>query len=730
LISSELNLILKKALKFAKERRHEYLTIEHIFLSLLTNKSAQEVLKSCDVDVDLLRLKIFNYLNQNLKTIPAGVDIEPLETPALTRVIDNMMSHIHSADKKEANVTDLLASLFTEEEAYTVSLLKKQGVERINVLENISNSDFEIKSTDSDNEEKDKESFLKKFTIDLSKLASDNKIDPVIGREKELARAIQTLCRRKKNNPLLVGEPGVGKTAIAEGLAIEIAHHSVPKVLKDSKVLALDLGSLLAGTKYRGDFEKRLKGILDEIGESDNVILFIDEIHTLVGAGSTNGGSMDASNLLKPALASGKIKCVGATTYSEYKNFFDKDKALSRRFNKIDIKEPSLDDSFKILKGLKDKYEEHHEVKYQEQSLKLAVELSSKYINDRFLPDKAIDIIDEVGASFHLLKRKRKTVTPIDIETIVAKIANIPPKTVTSNDKDLLFNLESNLKARIFGQNGAIERLVKIIKLSRAGLKSDDKPIGSFLFTGPTGVGKTEIAKELAKEMGINFVRFDMSEYMEKHSVSKLIGSPAGYVGFEEGGQLTEHIKKHPHSVLLLDEVEKAHIDVLNILLQVLDNAELTDNSGSKIDFKNVIVILTSNITSSEAPVMGFEQELSQKDTAIKKYFSPEFRNRLDDVIYFRSLDTDDVVHVVEKFIKDLETKLSDKKIKISINKKAKEFLAKKGYDKTLGARPLSRVIDKEVKEQLTEEILFGKLVEGGEVKITLRSNQLNFIYK
>jgi ATP-dependent Clp protease ATP-binding subunit ClpA len=563
----------------------------------------------------------------------------------------------------------------------------------------------------------------------LTKLSIDGKIDPVIGRDKELDRVVQTLCRRKKNNPILVGEPGVGKTAIAEGLATLINEGAVPSILKDYKVLSLDLGSLLAGTKYRGDFEKRLKGILDEIDGSDNVILFIDEIHTLVGAGSTNGGSLDASNLLKPALANGKIKCIGATTYSEFKNFFDKDKALSRRFNKIDIKEPSIEDSIEILKGLKSKYEEHHNIKYQDGAIKLAVELSDKYISDKFLPDKAIDIIDEVGASFHLLKRKRKSVTPLDIETIIARIANIPAKTITSDDMEVLQSLEKDLKARVFGQDEAIEKLVKTIKLSRAGLKSDDKPIGGFLFTGPTGVGKTEIAKELAKEMGINFVRFDMSEYMEKHSVSKLIGSPAGYVGFEEGGQLTEIIKRHPHSVLLLDEIEKAHIDVLNILLQILDNAQLTDNVGAKIDFKNVIIILTSNITSNEAPVMGFEQELSQKDTAVKKFLSPEFRNRLDDIIYFKTLDTDVVVHIVNKFIVELEAKLIDKEIKISLDKRAKEFLAKKGYDKHLGARPLSRVIDKEIKEVITDEILFGELKNGGEVKITLKKDKLNFNY-
>lgn len=725
MISGELNLILRKALKLAKDKRHEYLTIEHIFLSLLTNKDAMEILKSCRVDVDILKLKIFHYINKNIRSLPENVQVEPFETPALTRVIQSMVTHIQSADKKEANVGDLLAAIFDEEKSFSVLILKEFGLEKVDILEAITN----YKNTPIIQPKKDEsESFLEKFTINLSELATKNKIDPVIGRVNEIDRVVQTLCRRKKNNPILVGEAGVGKTAIAEGLATKIANKEVPKLLENSTLLSLDMGALLAGTKYRGEFEKRIKGILDEIEKKENIILFIDEIHTIVGAGATSGGSMDASNLLKPALANGKIKCIGASTFLEFKNHFEKDKALSRRFSKIVVNEPSLEDSVKILQGLKTKYEAHHNIKYQDSALHSAVMLSDKYINDKFLPDKAIDIIDEVGASFHLLKQKRKVVTVVDVENMIAKIANIPSKRVTQNDKDILFNLEANLKSKIFGQDEAISNLVSAIKLSRAGLRSGDKPIGSFLFTGPTGVGKTEIAKELSKELGIYFARFDMSEFMEKHSISKLIGSPAGYIGYEAGGQLSEIIKKHPHCVLLLDEVEKANIDILNILLQVMDSATLTDNSGAKIDFKNVIIIMTSNIGASEANVMGFNKDESLKNkSAVENYFTPEFRNRIDKIINFKSLSTEFVVHIVEKFINELELNLSDKNIKININQKAKEYLANKGYSKTLGARPLARIIEEEIKTKLTDEILFGGLINGGEVKITLKAEKLNF---
>ncbi len=729
MVSRELSVILKNALKFAKDKRHEYLTTEHLFLALLSNRDIKDILKSSNVDIDIIKLKIFNYLNQNIRIIPSEEKYEPYETPTLTRVMSAMVKQVQSADKKKANVGDLLVAIFSENRSFTSNILKRFGLKRVDILEAITSlENIDEKNSDKSNK-KEKESYLEKYTINLSELAKDSKIDPVIGRVSEINRVVQTLCRRKKNNPILIGEAGVGKTAIAEGLAIKLADNDIPTILKNSILFSLDMGALLAGTKYRGDFEKRIKGVLDEIDEIGNVILFIDEIHTIVGAGATNGGSMDASNLLKPALASGKIKCIGATTYLEFKNFFEKDKALTRRFSKIDVDEPSLEDSFKILKGLKSRYETHHGIKYQDNALYSAIELSNKYINDRFLPDKAIDIIDEVGASFHILKRKRKIATVSDIENMVAKIANIPSKRVSQDDKDILFNLENNLKSKIFGQDEAITNLVNSIKLSRAGLREADKPVGSFLFTGPTGVGKTEVAKELADELGIYFARFDMSEYMEKHSVSKLIGAPAGYVGFEGGGQLSEIIKKHPYSILLLDEVEKANVDVLNILLQIMDSASMTDNSGAKINFKNVIIIMTSNIGASEAPVMGFQKDENRKqESAVKNHFSPEFRNRLDKIINFKSLESVQVVHIVDKFIAELENNLSDKGIKINLNKRAKEYLANLGYDKDLGARPLARVIQEELKAKLTDEILFGGLQNGGEVKVTLKNSKLNFI--
>jgi len=730
MISNELNTIFKEAVRLAKQNRHEYLTVEHIFLALLSNKEGQRILKTIGADIELLKQKLEQHLKNTLKPLPADVVREPFETVALSRVIENMIRHIQSAEKKEATVGDLLAALFDEEHSYSVYLLKEQGIKKVDILEAISHPEIEISSEEKEDEE-EKETYLGKFTLNLVKEAKKGKIDPVIGRDKEIERVIQILCRRKKNNPLLVGEPGVGKTAIAEGIALKIANKEIPDVLEGATLYSLDMGSLLAGTKYRGDFEKRLKGVLEELKQKKNAIVFIDEIHTLVGAGATQGGSMDASNLLKPALASGAIKCIGATTYSEFRNFLEKDRALSRRFAKVDVKEPDLETSFKILKGLKDKYEKHHKVKYTISALKSAVELSDKYINDRQLPDKAIDLIDEVGASFHLRKRKRSVVTSNDIEDVISKMLNLPPQRVTQDDIEILKDLESRLEKGVLGQKEAIEQISMAIKRSRAGLNPPDKPIGSFLFVGPTGVGKTELAKELAKTLGVHFERFDMSEYMEKHAVSRLIGAPPGYVGYEEGGLLTETIRKHPYTVLLLDEIEKAHPDLINILLQVMDNATLTDNYGNVADFKHVILIMTSNVGASEANVMGFKKEsISKFDEALKQFFTPEFRNRLDAIIRFKPLSMDIVEGIVDKFINELNAQLSSKNITIKLTNRAKKYLAQKGYSQELGARPLARVISEEIKTPLTNEILFGKLKNGGEVSVDYKKDKLIFNIK
>ncbi len=726
MISNELNTIFKEAVRLAKKNRHEYLTVEHIFLALLSNKEGLRILKSVGADIEILREKLEQHLKNTLKPLPADVIREPFETVALSRVIENMIRHIQNAEKKEATVGDLLAALFDEEHSYSVYLLKEQGIKKVDILEAISHPEVDFVEAKEDEEEK--ETYLGKFTVNLVKEAKKGKIDPVIGRDKEIERVIQILCRRKKNNPLLVGEPGVGKTAIAEGIAIKIADKEIPEVLEGASLYSLDMGSLLAGTKYRGDFEKRLKGVIEELKQKKNAIVFIDEIHTLVGAGATQGGSMDASNLLKPALASGAIKCIGATTYTEFRNFLEKDRALSRRFAKVDVKEPDLETSLKILKGLKEKYEKHHRVRYTVNALKSAVELSDKYINDRQLPDKAIDLIDEVGASFHLRKKKRSVVTANDVEDVISKMLNLPPARVTQDDISILENLENRLEQSVLGQKDAIEQISMAIKRSRAGLNPPNKPIGSFLFVGPTGVGKTELAKELARTLGVHFERFDMSEYMEKHAVSRLIGAPPGYVGYEEGGLLTETIRKHPHTVLLLDEIEKAHPDLINILLQVMDNATLTDNYGNVADFKHVILIMTSNVGATEANVMGFKKEsVSKFDEALKQFFTPEFRNRLDAIIRFKPLSMDIVEGIVDKFIKELNEQLASKNITVKLTKRAKKYLAQKGYSEELGARPLSRVISDEIKTPLTNEILFGRLKNGGEVNIDYKRGKLDF---
>ncbi|MGB5965948.1 MAG: ATP-dependent Clp protease ATP-binding subunit ClpA [Sulfurimonadaceae bacterium] len=715
MISAELNSIFQKALIYAKDQRHEYLTIEHVFFALLGSKEGIAIVKECGGNVETMREAVATYLSETMQSLPEDVNQEPFETVALSRMIDTMIKHIQSAQKEQAEVGDLMAAVFEEEHTFAMALLHDQEISRVDVLEVISHQDVDTATTTGD----ETESYLDKYTINLVEKAKEGKIDPVIGREDEIERVIQTLCRRKKNNPLLVGEPGVGKTAIAEGLALRISEDDVPAILHAAPVFALDLSAMLAGTKYRGDFEKRLKGVIDELKMSKGAILFIDEIHTLVGAGAVSGGSMDASNQLKPALASGELKCMGATTFAEHRNAFEKDRALSRRFARIDVDEPSLKDSVLILKGLRSKYEEHHGLKYTDKALQAAVDLSKKYITDRFLPDVAIDLIDEAGASFHLSKKKRNTVTPHDIEKVISKITGVPTSRMTENDTTRLESLEADLKKRVIGQDVAVEKVAQAIKRSRAGLNAGEKPIGSFLFSGPTGVGKTELAKSLADEMGIHFERFDMSEYMEKHAISRLVGAPPGYIGYEQGGLLTEVIRKHPYTVLLLDEIEKAHPDLVNILLQVMDSATLTDNNGYKANFKNVVLIMTSNVGAQAASVMGFKADQSiSRGEELKAFFTPEFRNRLDAVIEFVPLEIEVVEEIVDKFIGELNVQLSKKKVVVEISERARGYLAEMGYDIAMGARPLGRVIQEKINDKLTDEILFGSLKHGGKVMV------------
>ncbi|WP_026803911.1 ATP-dependent Clp protease ATP-binding subunit ClpA [Aliarcobacter lanthieri] len=734
MISKELRHIFAQAVGYAKINKHEYLTVEHIFLMLINDLSIEGLFIDLGLNPKELFEELKKYIDENTPKLPEDVKDEPIETLALSSTIEYMVAHAQGSGKQNASVEDMFVAILKDEKAYATYLLKKYGVQRVDILEEISHKDDEEKSEDTNENDK----ILEQNSSELVNVAKKGQIDPVIGRDKELERVIEILGRRKKNNPLLVGEPGVGKTAIAEGLALKIANKEVPPFLEESKVFSLDMGSLVAGTKYRGDFEKKLKSLLKEISKIPNAILFIDEIHTIVGAGSVGGSAMDASNILKPLLANGKLKCIGATTFAEFRNDFSKDKALSRRFAKVDINEPSVEDSILILEGLKSKYEEYHKVKYSKSAIISAVELSKKYIQDRFLPDCAIDVIDEVGAAKKIelsktLKTKNETnitISSKDIEEVIAKMAHIPQRSATKSDLTLLRNLEKNIQKRVFGQDKAITTIVQAIKRNKAGLGLDKKPIGSFLFTGPTGVGKTEVARELSLQLGIHFERFDMSEYMEAHTISRLIGAPAGYIGYEKGGLLTEAIRKHPHSVLLLDEIEKAHPDLMSILLQVMDNAELTDNSGNKADFQNIILIMTSNLGATEANVMGFAKNDKLNETkAINKFFAPEFRNRLDSVVAFDSLSLEIVSKVVGKFIEDLEQKLEDKKIKIEISKKAKDELAILGYDKSMGARPLNRVISERIKNILTDEILFGKLKKGGIVKIDF-NDEFIFEYK
>jgi len=732
MISIELNNIFRASVKFAKENRHEYLTLEHIFLSILKSAEGSEILTMVGANVDEMQEAVEQYIELNN---PIMEDLEedngayePYETLALSHVMNDMVNHINASGRPEAKIGDLLASIFTQTKSFAYTVLQSRGVSRLDILEVISHSDIEEHQEEST--EEDSTPNLTAYTTELVAIARSGKIDPVVGRASEIDRVMQTLCRRKKNNPLLVGEPGVGKTAIAEGLALQIANDEVPEILKGSSIFGLDLGAMISGTKYRGDFEKRLKGVLSELQTVDKAILFIDEIHTLVGAGATSGGSMDAANLLKPALARGELKCIGATTYAEFRNHLDKDKALSRRFSKIDIDEPSVEDTLIILKGVKDKYEAYHQIEFSDEALESAISLSVKYLHDRFLPDKAMDIIDEVGAHFMLRDRSNVTVTSSDIELSVSRMLNLPSTVVSSDDTSKLKNLADVMKSKIIGQDEAIDTVVQAIKRSYAGLNQADKPIGSFLFVGPTGVGKTALSAGLAESMEIHFERIDMSEYMEKHALSRLIGAPPGYVGYEQGGLLTEMVKKNPHTVLLLDEVEKAHPDIMNVLLQVMDGAKLTDNNGMVSDFKNVILIMTSNLGTKEANVMGFNKDNSSKtENALKDYFSPEFRNRLSSVVKFNHLSLEVVEQIVDTEIAKLNKQMESKKITIKLGKKARNYIAKTGYSDSYGAREVARVIDREIKEALTDEILFGELKEGGTVKVSYKQEKLDFVF-
>ena len=721
MISPALNNIFQKSILYAKELHHEYLTIEHVFYFLLSSPEGAHIISICGGDVEKMKELLHNYIIKNIDALPDGINQDPYESVALSRLIDGMVKHIQSAGLKSADVGDLLAALYDEEETFSYMLLEEYQISRLDILEVISHADIKTPS-------QAQESFLEKFSINLLQKAKDGKIDPVIGREEEIKRVIQILCRRKKNNPILVGEAGVGKTAIAEGLALKIVADEVPGIIKGSELFALDLGAMLAGTKYRGDFEKRLKGVMDELKSHPHAILFIDEIHTLIGAGSTSG-TMDAANQLKPALASGELKCMGATTYAEYRNGFEKDKALSRRFSKVDVNEPSRKTSYLILQGLKERYETHHGVTFTDKALKAAVDLSKRYMNDRFLPDKAIDLIDETAASFHLKKNPKTKLTAKDIEKTLSRILGISGGLIKKEETTALATLEGSLKQSVIGQDKAVEAVTLAIKRSKAGLTPKNKPIASFLFSGPTGVGKTELAVALSKQLGIHFERFDMSEYMEKHAISRLVGAPPGYVGFEQGGLLTEAIKKHPYCVLLLDEIEKAHPDLVNILLQVMDSATLTDNNGTKSDFQNVILIMTSNIGATARGVMGFNKDSSlAKHEELKSFFTPEFRNRLDSVVEFSHLSLEVVEGIVAKFIQELNDDLKKKKITVTLSQEAKLFIAKSGYSKEMGARPLKRFIQEHITDKLSDAILFGALKNGGSVRVTFENHlQLEF---
>ena len=743
MLSRDLEVTLNLAFKDARAKRHELMSVEHLLLALLDNAVAANVLRACGADIDALRKELEEFLDATTPLIPTSeTDKETQPTLGFQRVLQRAVFHVQSSGRKEVTGASVLVAIFSEQESHAVYILKQQDVNRIDVVNYIAHgtpkvaNHAEPESVDSVEEDVSVEekapSSLEQFAVNLNEQARKGLIDPLVGRREEVERVIQILCRRRKNNPLLVGESGVGKTAIAEGLAKMIVDGQVPDVIKDSTVHSLDLGALLAGTKYRGDFEKRLKNLLSELTKQDNQILFIDEIHTIIGAGSASGGVMDASNLLKPLLASGGIRCMGSTTYQEYRGIFDKDRALSRRFQKIDVTEPSVEDTYQILKGLKSRFEAHHKLKYTDKALRVAAELADRYINDRFMPDKAIDVIDEVGALQQLqpANKRKKQINVSDVEKMVAKIARIPPSTVSSSDKQALKDLETNLRMVIFGQDEAIGTLASAIKLSRAGLKDEGKPIGSFLFSGPTGVGKTEVCRQLASIMGIELVRFDMSEYMERHTVSRLIGAPPGYVGFDQGGLLTEAVTKHPHCVLLLDEIEKAHPEVFNLLLQVMDHGTLTDNNGRSADFRNVIVIMTTNAGAQEMgrSSIGFTHQDHATDgmEVLKKMFTPEFRNRLDAIIQFDALSPEVIQTVVDKFLVEVQVQLDGKKVVLEISDEARAWLAVNGYDKAMGARPMQRLIQTKIKKELAEDILFGRLsTNGGIVHVIVRDDDL-----
>jgi len=742
MLDSQLEKNLNEAFKLAHRKKHEFVTVEHLFLSILDNNEALEVLNYCGADIDALKKNLESYIKETTPLISEEDEQEIQPTLGFQRVLQRAVFHVQSSGKKEVNGANLLVAIFSEKESHSVYLLQQEGITRLDIVSFISHGmnddELEEESLTSNKDEGVKDSSaLEAFTLNLNREASEGRIDPLIGRKAEVERVIQVLARRSKNNPLLVGESGVGKTAIAEGIAKLITENKVPELVQDSTIYSLDMGALLAGTKYRGDFEKRLKQVLKELEEKDNSILFIDEIHTIIGAGATTGGVMDASNLLKPALAKNGLRFVGSTTYKEFRGIFEKDRALSRRFQKVEVMESSVDETIKILKGLKSRFEDHHNIKYTENSLKAAAELSSRYINDRYLPDKAIDVVDEAGARQRLLpkSKRKKTISEIDVEKIVASIARVPEKTVSSSDKVSLEKLEENLKRVIFGQDQAISSLSASIKLSRAGLGLVEKPVGSFLFSGPTGVGKTEVSKQLALIMGIEFIRFDMSEYMERHTVSRLIGAPPGYVGYDQGGQLTESVTKHPHSVILLDEIEKAHPEVFNILLQVMDHGTLTDNNGRKADFRNVVLIMTTNAGAQDMSraSMGFNTQDHTSDGAeiIKKTFSPEFRNRLDAIIPFNPLDIDVIKTVVDKFLVELQAQLDEKKVQLEVSEQARDWIADKGYDKTMGARPMQRLIQEKIKKPLAEEILFGQFSSrGGVVYVDQEEEGLSLKFK
>jgi ATP-dependent Clp protease ATP-binding subunit ClpA len=750
MLSSNLEQSLHRALAYANERRHDYATLEHLLLSLTEDQDAVAVMRACGVDIDRIRAELIDYIDNELDDLIDESGEEAKPTAGFQRVLQRAAIHVQSSGREEVTGANVLVAMFAERESHAVFFLQEQDMTRYDAVNYISHGIAKVpgksesrsvhgaeEETGGENVVKQGKEALSSYCVDLNEKAKKGRIDPLIGRADEVERTIQILCRRQKNNPLYVGEPGVGKTAIAEGLARRIVHEEVPEVLRDATIYALDMGALLAGTRYRGDFEERLKAVLSELDAMPGAVLFIDEIHTVIGAGATSGGSMDASNLLKPALASGTLRCIGSTTYKEFRNYFEKDRALVRRFQKIDINEPSLEDTVKILRGLKPYYEEHHKVRYTAESIRSAVELSSRYINDRKLPDKAIDVLDEVGAAQMLLppSKRKKMINVRDVEAIVAKIARIPPKNVSRDDRQTLETLDRDLKRMVYGQDEAIAALSAAIKLARAGLREPEKPIGSYLFSGPTGVGKTEVARQLALTLGVELIRFDMSEYMERHSISRLIGAPPGYVGFDQGGLLTDAIDQHPYAVLLLDEIEKAHPDLFNVLLQVMDHGKLTDHNGKSVDFRNVILIMTTNAGAADLakPAIGFErsERIGDDTEAIERMFTPEFRNRLDATIGFKALGPEIVEKVVDKFIMQLEEQLADRNVTIELTPEARKWLATRGYDPKFGARPLARLIQDQVKKPLAEELLFGKLEKGGTVRARVsKDNKLAFSYQ